>query len=93
MAANIDKTSTIFTKLHLEGKPTHDITCLCLCHDTTVDHCEVQLFKFTFTSDTDEALDTLYYRDDFNYSDYEEYQTNDCEKSENEAVLERLVRL
>ena len=58
----------MFTKIYLEGTPTHDITCLCICHDN-VQKCELQLFKNT--SDTNEVIESIYYIVD--YDDIEDY--------------------
>ena len=68
----VDKaTSSLFLNIPLEGNPTHSITCLCMCHET-ITKCEVQLFKHT--SDTEEAVESMYYKEDYDSDEYPDYE-------------------
>ena len=81
-----------FTKLLIQGKPSHDISCFCICHNHRAANCEVQLFKLT--TDANEALDDLYYREDFTqWSDDEEFVLYDASNNENRITPENGLNL
>ena len=86
-------TSPLFTKIHLLGEPTHDVTCMCLCHEGSEGKCEVQLFQYTI--DPDVALDSLYYREDYDaWIEEEDINLESNEALEkNKAVVEKLLQL
>ena len=76
----------MFTKINLIGNPTHNVSCLCRCHDKEpIQTCEVQIFRQT--TDAHEAVDSIYYREDYDYSTDEETE------SETKIVCEKILDL
>lgn len=57
---------------------------MCICHND-ITKSDLQLFKFT--TDTNEAVESIYYRED--YDDLSDYEI----ESPNEEVLQRLARI
>ena len=78
-------TSPLFSNIPLLGLPNSHVTCFCSCHSG--EKCVVQLFKYT--DDSEEALDAMYYREDYydDWSDYDENTENTAEMEETGSIL------
>ena len=79
-------TSPLFTKIDIDKNLNHSVSCLCKCHGDLwskdqeiiqVENCHIQLFQYT--TDKEEALDSLTYQEDFSYYNDEDLPANEDE--------------